>query len=90
MTPPTYKLGVVMLCHAALDRAAQLARHWAQHGCPVVIHVDARTPDNQFDALRTALQDLPDTRFSARSPRASRSSAITSSTSSIPASERTR
>ena len=30
-------LGVVMLCHAALDRAAQLARHWASHGCPVVI-----------------------------------------------------
>ena len=61
-------LGVVMLCHAALDRAAQLARHWAQHGCPVVIHVDARTPQAQFDTLKTALQDLPDIRFSPRSP----------------------
>jgi hypothetical protein len=60
-------LGVVMLCHAALDRAAQLARHWAQNGCPVVIHVDARTPQDQFDALRTALKDLPDIRFSPRS-----------------------
>ncbi len=59
-------LGVVMLCHAALDRAAQLARHWAMHGCPVVIHVDARTPDDQFDTLRTSLQDLPDIRFSPR------------------------
>jgi hypothetical protein len=61
-------LGVVMLCHAALDRAAQLARHWAMHGCPVVIHVDSRVPDDQFDALATALKDLPDVRFSPRSP----------------------
>lgn len=57
-----------MLCHAALDRAAQLARHWAEHGCPVVIHVDARTPADQFDGLQTALKDLPDIRFSPRSP----------------------
>ncbi len=57
-----------MLCHAALDRAAQLARHWASHGCPVVIHVDARTSQAQFDTLRSALQDLPDIRFSQRSP----------------------
>lgn len=61
-------LGVVMLCHAALDRAAQLARHWAEHGCPVVIHVDARTAQDQFDSLKTALSDLPDIRFSPRSP----------------------
>ncbi|MFM7333575.1 MAG: beta-1,6-N-acetylglucosaminyltransferase [Tabrizicola sp.] len=61
-------LGVVMLCHAALDRAAQLARHWASHGCPVVIHVDARTPQGQFDTLTKALADLPDIRFSRRSP----------------------
>jgi hypothetical protein len=61
-------LGVVMLCHAALDRAAQLARHWAMHGCPVVIHVDARTAQSQFDALRSALRDLPDIRFTPRLP----------------------
>ena len=61
-------LGVVMLCHAALDRAAQLARHWAMHGCPVVIHVDARTPQAQFEGLRSALKDLPDIRFTPRLP----------------------
>ncbi|NHB75932.1 beta-1,6-N-acetylglucosaminyltransferase [Rhodobacter calidifons] len=61
-------LGVVMLCHAALDRAAQLARHWASHGCPVVIHVDARAPMDQFEGLQSALADLPDIRFSRRSP----------------------
>lgn len=68
MNLPTASLGVVMLCHAALDRAAQLARHWASHGCPVVIHVDARTPQPQFDGLQVALKDLPDIRFSRRSP----------------------
>lgn len=68
MTASSSNLGVVMLCHAALDRAAQLARHWASHGCPVVIHVDARTPQARFDGLQTALADLPDIRFSQRSP----------------------
>jgi Family of unknown function (DUF5927)/Core-2/I-Branching enzyme len=68
VTHPTATLGVVMLCHAAMDRAAQLARHWAEHGCPVVIHLDARTPQTQFDSLQTALKDLPDIRFSRRTP----------------------
>ncbi|MBY0349980.1 beta-1,6-N-acetylglucosaminyltransferase [Tabrizicola sp.] len=57
-----------MLCHADLDRAAQLARHWVMHGCPVVIHVDARTAEADFAGLATALHDLPDIRFSRRSP----------------------
>lgn len=59
-------LGIVMLCHTDLDRAAQLARHWALHGCPVVIHVDARTPRDQAGGLSAALADLPDIRFSRR------------------------
>lgn len=36
-------LGFVMLCHTALDRAAQVARYWATRDCPVVIHADKRT-----------------------------------------------
>ncbi len=35
-------LGVVMIVHEALHRATQLARHWSDHGCPVVLHVDQR------------------------------------------------
>ncbi|WP_103257375.1 beta-1,6-N-acetylglucosaminyltransferase [Tabrizicola aquatica] len=58
--------GVVMLCHTALDRAAQVARHWAQAGCPVVIHLDRRVPDRDRDRLASALADLPAVRFSAR------------------------
>lgn len=59
-------LGIVMLCHTALDRAAQVARHWAVAGCPVVIHLDRRVPDKDRAALEAALADLPDVRFSAR------------------------
>ncbi|MDB6452653.1 DUF5927 domain-containing protein [Falsirhodobacter sp. 20TX0035] len=50
-------VGFVMLCHTALDRAAEVARHWAQQGHPVVIHVDARIRPRPFRELRTALAD---------------------------------
>lgn len=59
-------LGFVMLCHTALDRAAQVARHWAERGCPVVIHVDKTTPADQYEGLRRALADLENIRFSPR------------------------
>lgn len=51
-------IGVIMLVHTALDRAAQVARHWAQAGCAVVIHVDRRVPDAPHDTFRRALSDL--------------------------------
>lgn len=59
-------VGFVMLCHTALDRAAQVARHWATHGCPVVIHVDSRVKRPAYNRLARALADVPDIRFSAR------------------------
>ena len=55
-----------MLCHTALDRAAQVARHWATHDCPVVIHVDKRVRRKGYDGLVKALSDLPNVRFSGR------------------------
>ncbi|NNJ67771.1 MAG: glycosyl transferase, partial [Boseongicola sp.] len=46
-------VGFVMMAHAALDRAAQVALHLADQGCPVVIHVDKRAdPDAFFDLVR--------------------------------------
>jgi len=59
-------VGIVMLCHTALDRAAQVARHWVTHGCPVVIHLDKRVNRAAFDRLRGDLADLTDVRFSGR------------------------
>jgi hypothetical protein len=59
-------VGFVMLCHTALDRAALVARHWATHDCPVVIHVDKRVKRKAYDGLLQALADLPNVRFSGR------------------------
>jgi len=59
-------VGIVMLCHTALDRAAQVARHWVTQGCPVVIHLDKRVNRASFDRLRADLADLADVRFSGR------------------------
>ncbi len=59
-------VGFVMLCHTALERAAQVARHWAERDCPVVIHVDKRVEKWNYDRLRADLSDLSNVRFSAR------------------------
>lgn len=52
-------VGFVMLAHTALDRAAQVARHIAAHGCPVAVHVDRRTPHAAFEDFRAMVADLP-------------------------------
>ena len=44
-------VGFVMLAHTALNRAADVAHGIAAEGCPVVIHVDKRTPRREFDSL---------------------------------------
>ena len=59
-------VGFVMLCHTALGRAAQVARHWAERGCPVVIHVDRRVAAKPYTDLTQDLADLPNVRFSGR------------------------
>lgn len=59
-------LGIVMLVHTALDRAAQVARHWTASGCPVVLHVDRKVSGPAFDAFRRSLADDPLVRFSSR------------------------
>ncbi len=59
-------VGFLMLCHTALDRAAEVARHWSQAGCPVVIHVDSRAPRAAMDNLKAALADRDDISFSRR------------------------
>lgn len=64
--PGPARLGVVMLCHQALDRAAQSARVWAEGGAAVVIHLDARVPIRQVRKMQESLFDLPDLRFSPR------------------------
>lgn len=59
-------VGIVMLVHTALDRAAQVARHWTASGCPVVIHVDKNVDGKTFRAFRQSLAEDPLIRFSTR------------------------
>jgi len=59
-------VGFILLCHSALDRAAQVARHLAASGAPVVVHLDARVPARQARAFRAGLRDAVLVRFSAR------------------------
>lgn len=58
--------GVVMLVHTDFDRAEQLARHWVDGGCPVVIHVDKNVPTKTFERFREVLGDLSEVKFSHR------------------------
>ncbi|MBL4627541.1 MAG: glycosyl transferase [Roseicyclus sp.] len=59
-------LGFVMMCHTALNRAAEVARHWAERDCPVVIHLDNRVAKERFEWLKRELADLENVKFSKR------------------------
>jgi hypothetical protein len=59
-------VGIVMLVHTALERAEQVARHWAAAGCPVAIHVDRKVPQTTFKTFRDGLSDQELIRFSPR------------------------
>ncbi|MEM1386539.1 MAG: beta-1,6-N-acetylglucosaminyltransferase [Pseudomonadota bacterium] len=54
------------MVHTALHRAKQLARHWAGHGCPVVIHVDRKVPAADHADFAKSLSKYPNIRFSKR------------------------
>jgi hypothetical protein len=59
-------VGFIMMCHDAFDRAAQVARFWAESGAPVVIHVDKRVGDKPYSEFTKALSDLENVSFCAR------------------------
>ncbi|MCP5036588.1 MAG: beta-1,6-N-acetylglucosaminyltransferase [Rhodobacteraceae bacterium] len=59
-------VGFIMLVHEALDRAEQVARHWATRDCPVVIHVDKRVARADYTGFVESLADLENVKFSAR------------------------
>ena len=59
-------LGVVMLVHTAFERAAQVARHFAARGCPVVVHVDRRVRRKVVKQFRESLYGAGDVHLSPR------------------------
>lgn len=60
------QVGIVMLVHQDLDRAAQVACHWAENGCPVAIHVDSVVSQSDYDKLLSDVAGFPQIRFSDR------------------------
>ena len=50
-------LGVIILAHRDLNRVTEVARFWASHDCPVVVHVDANTPSQDYDSLAQSLRE---------------------------------
>lgn len=59
-------VGFLMLVHASLGRAAEVARHWCESGCPVVVHMDARVGREDEAAFRAAVAGLDNLRFARR------------------------
>ena len=55
-----------MLVHNSLERAAEVARHFANHDCPVVIHLDIRVADPARRAFEDSLKDVPNLRTLSR------------------------
>ncbi|WP_228461365.1 beta-1,6-N-acetylglucosaminyltransferase [Paracoccus liaowanqingii] len=60
------QLGVVLLCHARLDAAAQMARIWVEGGARVAIHVDAKASARSVARMKDQLADLPGIVYSRR------------------------
>lgn len=52
-------VGFVMLAHAALDRAAEVARAISDEGCPLVIHVDRRAGHEEFTRFAADVAGMP-------------------------------
>ncbi len=59
-------VGVVILAHTALQRAEQAIRLWVGGGCPVVVHVDKKVDQKEYNAFVDALSDLDQVQFSKR------------------------
>ncbi|MEO8530962.1 MAG: beta-1,6-N-acetylglucosaminyltransferase [Deltaproteobacteria bacterium] len=59
-------LGVVILAHTALHRTAEIAQYWADYGCKVAIHIDAKTSSDAFDSLKASLSRVPGIHFAPR------------------------
>ncbi len=52
-------VGFVMLAHANLDRAGDVACHLARQGMPVFVHLDARTPAVEANPFLTRMDAEP-------------------------------
>ena len=59
-----HSLGIIILVHQSLDRAAQVAEFWTEANCPVVLHLDQRIARADTEALKQKLSGNALIRFS--------------------------
>ncbi len=59
-------VGFIMLAHQNLDRAAQVSGYWAQNDLPVVLHIDAKAEQREFDDLKASLAKFSNVRYAPR------------------------
>lgn len=59
-------LGIIILCHNNVTHTAKVAQHWLKYGCPVVIHIDQKTPIASCEYLHKSLSHNHNIRFAKR------------------------
>ena len=59
-------VGIALLAHHELGRATELVQALHLSGCKIAIHVDAKTPDADFNAFSDSLSALPNVVFAPR------------------------
>ena len=59
-----HTLGIIILVHQSLDRAAQVAEFWTKANCPVVLHLDQRIANEDISTLKGRLSGNSLIRFS--------------------------
>lgn len=59
-------IGIILLAHSHLQRAAALASALARDGCKVVVHVDGKTPEDEFKPFAAAFKDSENVIFAPR------------------------
>ncbi|MEM9009662.1 MAG: beta-1,6-N-acetylglucosaminyltransferase [Pseudomonadota bacterium] len=59
-------VGICIMAHGRLERAAELARSLVVQGCRVAIHVDARTSDDAYAKMQATLAEFDEILYAPR------------------------
>lgn len=59
----TYRVGQIILAHNHLNRVSELVGYFVRNSCPVVLHIDLKSPGTEFDVLYNEYNEHPLVRF---------------------------
>ena len=60
------KLGVIILAHTGLNRVKEMARYWTGHGAEVVLHLDAKVSEIDYNSIEADLEGTPRLHYAPR------------------------